>query len=310
MRKLAIIILLWPIFFFCAGVYEMKKAKETADWPGRRATITAADVVEVKESNSGGGSRYLSIRGLFLDTGTSFTVKRYAYGAVNGLSPRQKYLAPYKPGYMTTVYVDPADAANVILCNTPSLTGNYVFMGGSAFAVVAILWWLMFKSRKTEVPPCAPRPWVQNRELPRWAGVSIGLGMALLFLGLGIWIIYMGMGGHSPAETWTAGQAKVVAVMGMLFTYGGVICLVQMICRGNPPPLLNKIMRSIFFVFLGLPFVLIPILDPGGISSSSSVNGFVVHKTQGSSVGAVVFMITGVLCLVAAFWPWRWWKKR
>lgn len=53
----------------------------------------------------------------------------------------------------------------------------------------------------------------------------------------------------------------------------------------------------------------IPILDPGGIESSVSVNGTITLTGQGSSVGAVVFMVAGILCQIGALWPWRWWKR-
>ena len=307
MKKFAMIFMLWPIFFFGAGLWEMSKAKETAGWPAIPAKITSFQILKGHE---GGG--YVSIEGKFLDTGGTFTVKRYAYGAVNGLSPSQPYLAPYKPGYVTTVYVDPKDPNNVILCNNPSLTGNYMLMGGSVLAVLGILWWLIFKSKKKAepyVPPYAPVQRAQTKELPRWAALLIGFGMLLLFLGLGIWMIYMGMVGHSQAEKWNPNQSKIVICMGMLFVFGGLMGLMQAIYNGNPPSLLNKIILSLFLVFLGLPFIAVAIFDPGGIHSSASVGGFVVHESKGSPMGAVVFMLVGIGCMVGAFWPWRWWKK-
>ncbi len=294
----------------------MKKAEETSSWSAYQAKITSAEVVTTEDSDCE-TSRYMDIKGKFLDTGEPFTVKRWAYGAVNGLSPHQPYLAPYKPGYVTTVYVDPADYANVILCNNPSLTGNYMFMGGSAFAVIGILCWVLYgrkkweayRARKKAAEPPSPMGSSQNKELPRWAGLLIGFGMISLFLGLGTWIIYMGIVGESPAEKLSPSQSRIVICMGMLFAFGGIFGLVQAIFNGNPPPLLNKIMMSLFLLFLGLPFIAVAIFDPGGITSSSSVGGLVVHESKGSSIGAVVFMLAGTGCLFGALWPWRWWKK-
>jgi len=294
----------------------MKKAEATGAWPAYPAKITSAEVVTTEDSD-GQTSRYLDIKGKFLDTGEPFTARRWAYGAVNGLSPHQPYLAPYEPGYVTTVYVDPAAPANVILCNDPSLTGNAMFMGGSAAAVIGILCWVLYgrkkweayRARKAAAEPFSTVRSNQSRELPMWAGVLIGVCMILIFLGLGIWMIYMGIIGETLAEELAPNEAKILILVGMLFAFGGIMGLVMAIFNGNPPPILNKIVLSLFLLFLGLPFIAIPILDPDRISSSASAGGFVIHESQGSSFGAVVFMLAGLGCLVGAFWPWRWWKK-
>ncbi len=313
MRKFWTIFLLWPIVFFGAGIYEMMKAKETADWPAIPAKITSFQILKDDE-----GGSYVHIEGKFIDTGEPFTVKRWAYGAVNGLSASQPYLAPYKSGYMTTVYVDPKDPNNVILCNNPSLTGNYMIMGGSATAVLAILWWLLLGCKKWEerqakkqyVPSYSPIRPGQSKELPTWAGILIGILFSMVFLGIGVWSLYMAYIGRSPAAVFSHNDKIFMVLFGMMFSYGGIMALVTVGFGGKLPPILQRIMLSLFLFFLGLPFIVIPIIDPGGISSSSSINGHVINETKGSSVGAVVFMLVGIGSMIGALWPWRWWKKR
>ncbi len=308
MRSLATIVLVGAFVFFLIGLYELSKAKETAGWAARPAKIAAYQVLQGDESGS-----YAAIDGVFVDTGAAFRVRRYAYGVINGMAPGQPYLVPYKPGYATTVYVDPKDGSNVILCNTPSLTFQYGELLVTACLCLVSVWLLIFRRKKraegyVSAHPC--RSTTRTVELPRWVGMIMGLGMALLFLGLGIWIMYMGMVGHSPAETWSPGQAKGALFLGILFAYGGLQSLVLVIGGNRLPAVVRKIMLSLFLVVLSLPFIVIPIVDPGGISSSTSINGTVVYEAQGSSAGAVVFMIAGILCLFGAFWPWRWWKKK
>jgi hypothetical protein len=307
MRQVAIIILIFSLAFFLAGLYEWSKAKESAHWPARTAKITLS---EVRKGSKDEGS-WVAIDGVFADTGGAFSVRRYAYGVINGMSPGQKYLARYKPGVLTTVYVDPKDSSNVILCNAPSLAFQYSELAVTAGLILASVWYLIFRRKKTGArePVRTAIPISRTIELPQWAGVLIGMAMALLFLGLGIWMIHMGVVRHSPAEKWSPGQAKIVILMGVLFAFGGIQAAVKVIWGNSLSKTVDKIMLSLFLVFLGLPFITIPIFDPGGISSSTSINGMVVHEAKGSSVGAVVFMLVGVLCLVGALWPWRWWKK-
>lgn len=307
MRQLTTVILIGSLAFFAAGWYEWSQAKDSALWPGRAAMITEYQVCKGDDSGD-----YVAMEGIFVDTGRTFSVKRYAYGVVNGMSPSQAYLVPYKPGFLTTVYVDPKDSGNVILCNVPSLAFQYGELAVTGVLSLASLWCLIFGRKKTAGLNTS-RPPVQTAktvELPRWAGVGIGVAMAFLFAGLGLWMIHMGVVGHSPAEEWSPGEAKIVILMGILFAYGGLVAMVGVIWGDRLPPIANRIVLSLFLVILGLPFLAIPILDPGGISSSVSVNRTVVHTTQGSSVGAVVFSAVGVLCMAGAFWPWRWWRKR
>lgn len=306
MKSLAILILAGSLLFFLIGLYELSKARETACWIARPAKITAFQVHEGEDSGS-----YVTIDGVFVDRGGVFSVKRYAYGVLNGMTPNQAYLAPYKPGFKTTVFVDPNDASNVILCNTPSLTFQYGELVVTACLCLVSMLYLIFKRKKTgDSSVLSSSSTARTVELPRWAGILIGLGMAFLFLGLGVWIIRMGIAGRSPAETWTSGQATGALLMGILFAYGGLQSMILVIWGNRLPQIAHKIMLSLFLVVLGLPFIAIPIVDPGGISSSTSINGLVVHKTQDSSAGAVVFMAAGILCVFGALWPWRWWKKK
>ena len=305
MKGFAIVILAGSLMFFLIGLYEWSKARETAHWPARHARITACQEHQGEDSG-----RYVTIDGVFADGGGAFSVKRYAYGVVNGMVPSQPYLAPYRPGFLTTVYVDPQDSSNVILCNTPSLTFQYTELAVTAGLGLASLGYLLFRRKKAGDPPARP-PGTTTRtvELPTWAGMTIGVGMALLFLSLGAWVIHMALIGHSPAETWTPGEAKGALFVGILFAYGGLQSLVLVIGGNRLPPLAHSVMRSLFLIMLGLPFIVIPIVDPGGISSSTSINGVAIHGKQGSTTGAVVFMAAGILCLAGALWPWRWWKK-
>lgn len=173
--------------------------------------------------------------------------------------------------------------------------------------VLAVVLYLIRKAKHRREQE--PNP-TRTVEVPKWVGTFIGIGMVLAFLGLGLWMVYMGVVGRTPAATMKPGEAKILMLLGVLFAFGGIQVAVSVIWGGNPPKMVDRIMKSLFLVFLGLPFIAIPILDPGGISSSVSVNKSVVHATKGSTVGAVVFMVVGVLCLVGAVWPWRWWKKR
>lgn len=307
------IFLFWPVAFFCAGLYEMKRAAESYSWPACPAKITSFQVLDGDES---GG--YVRIEGKFTDTGEPFTVRRWAYGAVNGLYSDQPYLSPYKPGYLTTVYVDPGDRSNVILCNDPSLTGNYMFMGFSGAAIIGIVWWLLLGEKKYEARQAKKKAAElhtskrsgQAKEAPLWVGIFIGILFVVVFLGIGLWSLYMAYAGRSPAEVFSRNDRIFALLFGMAFSYGGVSALVGLILKGNIPPLLQRIWLSLFLFFLGLPFIVIPIIDPGGISSSTSVGGFEVSHKQGSSMGAVVFMLCGIGCMTGAFWPWRWWRKR
>lgn len=307
MRQIAIFVLIMSLAFFLIGFFEWSKAKESAHWPARGAKITSSEVRNGKK----GEVSWVAIDGVFVDTGGAFSVRRYAYGVVNGMSPSQTYLARYKPGALATVYVDPEDSSNVILCNAPSLTFQYSELAVTAGIFLASLLYVIFGRKKTgECDPVRTiAPVARTVKLPRWAGVLIGIAMALLFLGLGIWMILMGAVGHSPAEEWSPGKAKIMMLMGLLFVCGGLPAMVAVIGGDKLPRIVSRIMLSLFLIFLGIPFIAIPILDPGGISSSTSINGIVVHEARGSSGGAAVFMLVGVLCLVAAFWPWRWWKK-
>jgi hypothetical protein len=303
MKSVAIIVLVMSAIFFSAGWYELTKAKETAGWPSYPAKITAARVEKVEDSGS-----YVKIEGAWLDSGVPFTVKRYAYAVVNGLSPRQPYLAPYKAGLVTNVYMDPHDRDNVILNNHPSLSGMHLWQVTTAVAFVASLLYLVFR-RKTSDRHSDDVPRTRTIVLPEWGSILVGALMGLLCLALGAWIIHMGMIGHSPAETWSPGESKVVLCMGLLFAYGGVQTLILSIGGARIPKVVHKIMLSLFLIILALPFIAAPIFDPGGITSSSSINGLVIHEQKGSVVGAVVFMMAGVLCVVGALWSWRWWKK-
>lgn len=304
MRGIAIVVVVCSLAFFLAGFYEWSMARESARWPGRAAKITAYQVHRGEED----GGSYVSIEGVFVDTQRAFTAKRYAYAVVNGMSPGRKHLAPYKPGYMTEVYVDPKDARNVILCNTPSLRFQYGELAVTAGLFLASLLYLALGRKHSARSSFRAAP--RTVELPRWAGLAIGLAMAGLFLGLGAWLIHMGHMGHSPAQQWSPGEGKIVMLMGLLFAYGGLACAVRILWGERIPPIVDRILLSLFLVVLGLPFIAIPLLDPGGISSSVSVNGAVVHSAKGSSAGAVVFMAAGILCLAGALWPWRWWKRR
>ena len=144
MRPIAIIVLAGSFVFFLIGLYELSKAKETAGWAARAAMITDYQVHKGDDSGS-----YATIDGIFVDTEGAFKVKRYAYGVINGMAPSQAYLVPYKPGFMTTVYVDPKDDSNVILCNTPSLTFQYGELVVTACLCLASMWYLIFKRKKT-----------------------------------------------------------------------------------------------------------------------------------------------------------------
>ena len=178
-------------------------------------------------------------------------------------------------------------------------------------AVLAVVLYLIRNARRTRDQE-PKRRFIQTNRIvgaPQWVGTLIGIGMGLLFLGLGIWMVYMGVIGRSPAATMPPAKAKIILMMGVLFAFGGIQAAVKVILGDNLPKMVDRIMLSLFLVFLGIPFIAIPILDPGGISSSVSVNETVMHTSKGSSVGTVVFMVVGVLCLVGAFWPWRWWKK-
>ena len=306
-RQMAIFMLVISLVFFLIGCYEWSKAKESAHWPARAAKITAS---EVRKGNKGEGS-WVAIEGVFVDTGEAFRVKRYAYGVINGMSPGQEYLGQYKPGALTTVYVDPQDKSDVILCNAPSLTFQYSELAVTAGIFLASLLYLLFRWKKPEGRKTfrTTASAARTVELPRWAGMLIGMAMALLFLGLGIWMIRAGAVGHPSAGVRSPGQGTIMILAGLLFACGGLQAMVAVLWGDRLPKIAGRIMLSLFLFFLGLPFIAVPILDPGGISSSVSINGAVVHRAGGSSVGAVVFLLVGIGCLVGAFWPWRWWKK-
>lgn len=157
----------------------------------------------------------------------------------------------------------------------------------------------------------APNPQSGKRttEIPRWASLLIVMAMALSFVGSGIWMIRTGWVGHTPTVELSPQQAKIPMLIGFEFVCGGLAIVVAAIWGARFPPIMARISTSLFLVALGLPAIAIAILDPGGISSSTSINGAFVHVTKGSAVGAVVFLVSGLLCLFGAFWPWRWWKK-
>jgi hypothetical protein len=89
MRQLAIVIVAGSLLFFLVGLYELSKAKETAHWAARPARITAYQVHQGDDSGS-----YAHIDGVFVDSGGAFSVKRYAYGVINGMAPSRAHLGP------------------------------------------------------------------------------------------------------------------------------------------------------------------------------------------------------------------------
>jgi len=143
-------------------------------------------------------------------------------------------------------------------------------------------------------------------EVPKWVGPLIGIGMATPFLGLGISLVYMGVAGRTPAGALRPGEAKSLSLFGMAFAFGGIQAAISVICGGKPSQTVQRITNSLFLVFLGLPFIATGILNRAGISVS--ILDLPVHGPIASLVGAIGFIAGGFLCLVAAFWPWRWWK--
>lgn len=309
MRGVLLVVLVGSVLFFLAGVFELSGARAAAHWPARAARITTAEV------RHGDQSTWMAIEGVLVDDGSRFAIHRYAYGVVNGLSPGQPYLAAYKPGSLTRVYVDPQDSDNVILCNTPSLKFQYAELAVTAVLALAsslALARLAVRRRRgsgwdpDQLPAWLNRP----VELPRWVGLLLGIAIGLLFVALGAWLIHMGIAGRTPAQLLRPPECKIVMLLGVLFGFGGLQTVVMLVGGDRIPQVVQQFIRSLCLVVLGLPFLAVAILDPRGITSSTSIGGLKVTASQGSLTGAIVFVLVGLACLVAALWPWRWWKQR
>jgi hypothetical protein len=144
-------------------------------------------------------------------------------------------------------------------------------------------------------------------EVPKWVGsLVVGIGMAVPFLGVGIGMVCMGFDGRSPAGTMRPGEAHCLSLFGVAFAFGGIYAAIRVIWEGRLAPKVQRFVNSLFLVFLGVPIIATGLLDRASIRTS--IFDLPVHGPVGSSAGAVGFLVAGLLCLVGAFWPWRWWK--
>lgn len=274
------------LIFIGAGIYELYRAKQAESWPAHQARITESEIIRVSDG------KYLRVAGVFLEDGAPFTVRRYAYGVVNSASLDRHYHALYPVGLVTDVYCNPNDRSEVILDIHPSLSGMYTLLGTQALLFLVGALFYVFRRRLPRVS--MPRKEIQ---LTGVAGNLIGALVIAVFMGLGLWIIHMGRIGHTPAQALSPNETPGFIALGVLFFWGGLQTLIMAVGGKRLPRWAHAVLVSIFLACFAAPFILLGLLDPGGIHSSTSISGVEVQSSTGGPSGGIAFVGAGVLLL-------------
>ena len=130
-------------------------------------------------------------------------------------------------------------------------------------------------------------------------GKIVGGLMGLVFLGIGLWAIHHTVLGRAADGPMELRSMPGNLAMGTLFAWGGLQTLILVVGGNKLPRVAHVILLSLFLLCLAAPFLLVGILTPDQITSSTSVNGAVVSSSTGGRSGQVVFVGLGTLLLVA-----------
>lgn len=125
---------------------------------------------------------------------------------------------------------------------------------------------------------------------------------SMLFLGIGAWAIYMAVKGETPAEPLDKpGDRIIISVFGAMFCTIGFMGTAYALLMGyRHAPSIIAGMATLAFVCFGLCFLAVAVLQPGEISSTSSVGGITVSSGKGGWGGAIAFGLFGIICLSLA----------
>ena len=130
-------------------------------------------------------------------------------------------------------------------------------------------------------------------------GKIVGGLMGLVFLGIGLWAIHQTLLGRAADGPMELRSVPGSLAMGTLFAWGGLQTIILVVGGNKLPRVAHVILLSLFLLCLAAPFLLVGILTPDQITSSTSVNGAVVSSSTGGRGGQVVFVGLGTLLLVA-----------
>jgi hypothetical protein len=123
--------------------------------------------------------------------------------------------------------------------------------------------------------------------------------MGLLFMGIGLWAIHTALAGRTPNGSMELRSIPGSLALGGLFVWGGLQPIILALGGNKLPRLVHVVLISVFLLCLAVPFLLVGILTPDQITSSTSVKGIVLSESKGGSSGQLVFVGVGTLLLVA-----------
>ena len=130
-------------------------------------------------------------------------------------------------------------------------------------------------------------------------GKVVGGLMGLLFMGIGLWAIHKTLEGRTSGGPMELRSVPGNLAMGTLFAWGGLQTLILVVGGNKLPRVVHVVLISLFLFCLAAPFLLVGILTPDQITSSTSINGAVVSSSKGGRSGQLVFVGVGMLLLVA-----------
>ncbi len=149
-RFLAVILIVFGLFFILPSQHEINQAGRAAGWIPRPAKIIHSDLRQYGGGRAHDIPRYTpGIRGVFLDTGREFKVYRVSFAEISHKSLAEEYVNRFAAGRTVEVYVSPEDPTKVVLIRDVSLTQMYLLEALGSFLIVIALY-LLFKSGKTK----------------------------------------------------------------------------------------------------------------------------------------------------------------
>jgi len=153
---------------------------------------------------------------------------------------------------------------------------------------------------------------VFNRNEKESIGIVIfRIMLSLVFLAIGVWAISMAVKGETPAQPLDKpGDGIIMGTFGAMFCAISLVGIVHILFSGySKGPAVVACLATVVFIMFGLCFLLVVILQPDEIVSSSSINGVEVSRSKGGWGGVVAFSIAGLLPIVFARQIYRKYKQ-
>jgi len=147
-RFLAVILIVFGLFFIIPSQFEINQATEAADWLPRRAKITHSNLAQFGGGRGHDIPRFVPrIEGVFLDTGEEFKVYRVSFAEISHKTLAEHYVDRFAEGRTVEVYVSPEDPAKVVLIRDVSLT-PMILLQAVGGILIALAVYLFFKAGK------------------------------------------------------------------------------------------------------------------------------------------------------------------